>query len=112
MAIRDRDYLKRPSDTGGRGWFELSLIPLKAFVLLALPLTLFADSTYMPWLTTLDMSLDVFFGWLCLLCFLVFLIAAAVQTFVGPAGAARRSIWFAVLAFILGAILSPLFALV
>jgi hypothetical protein len=98
------------SDTSRRRWFEWPFLPLKVFVLLALPLAFFADSRHMPWLTTLDMSLDMFVGWICLLCFLVFLIAAVIQRFLGPEGAARRSIWFAVLAFILGAILSPLFS--
>ena len=65
----------------------------------------------MPWLAALDMSLDMFVGWLCLLCCLVFVVAAVVEKSIGREGAARRTIWFAVLAFILGAILSPLFSI-
>ena len=93
-----------------REWFERLLLPLEAFVLLALPLVCFADSRHMPWLASLGMSLDMFVGWLCLVFSLAFVIAAVIQKFVGPEGASRRSICFAVLAFILGAILSPLFA--
>jgi hypothetical protein len=99
------------SEASKRRWFELSLFPLKLFVLLALPLVFFADSPRMPWLAALDMSLDMLVGWLCLLCSVVFVSASVVQKYFGPEGAARRSIWFAVLAFILGAILSPLFAI-
>ena len=80
------------------------------FVLLALLLIFFVDSKHMPWLAPLDMSLDMFVGWLCLFCAPVFLLAAGIQKFVGPQGAAQGSIIFAVLAFILGVTLSPLFA--
>ena len=94
-----------------RGWFEWALLPFKVFGLLALPLILFADSARMPWLPSLDMGLDMSVGWLCLLCSLVLGVAAVVQKFIGPDGAARRTFWFAVLAFVVGAILSPLFVI-
>jgi hypothetical protein len=97
-------------ETSSWAWLRWWLLPLKVFVLLALPLVFLSDSPYMPWLTPFDMSLDMFVGWLCLLCFLVFLIAAIIQRLVGPPRAARWSILFAVLSLILGAILSPLFA--
>ena len=98
------------SHTLKRGWFEWALLPVKVFVLLALPLVLFADSPRMPWLASLDMGLDMLVGWLCILCSLVFVVASLVQGLVGPAGAARRCFWFALLAFIVGGILSPLFS--
>ncbi len=65
----------------------------------------------MPWLTPLDISLDMLVGWLCLFCAVAFLVAAVFQRIVGPPGAARGSIVFAVLAFLLGITLSPLFAI-
>ncbi len=91
-------------------WLEWSLLPLKVFVLLALPLIFFAESPRLPWLATFDRGLDLLVGWLCLLCSPLMLIASLIQKLFGPEGAARRSILFAVLAFIIGAILSPLFA--
>ena len=93
-----------------RGWVEWSLVPLKVFVLLALCVVPFADSSAMPSVPALDMGLDMLVGWVCLFCSLVFTGASLIQRSFGPEGAARRSIVFAVLAFIIGAILSPLFA--
>lgn len=99
-----------PCQTLKRGWFEWTLLPLKVFVLLAVAVIPFADSSSMPAVPALDMDLDVLVGWLCLLCSLVFVVASVIQKSVSPEGTARRSVGFAVLAFIVGAILSPLFA--
>jgi hypothetical protein len=93
-----------------REWAEWWLLPLKVFVVLAVGVVPFADSSAMPSVPALDMSLDMLVGWVCLFCSLVFTAASVIQRFFGPEGAARRSVAFAVVAFILGAILSPLFA--
>ena len=98
-----------PCQTLKRGWFEWTLLLLKVFGLLAVAVIPFADSSSMPAVPALDMDLDVLVGWLCLLCSVVFVVASVIQKWVSP-GAARRSVGFAVLAFIVGAILSPLFA--
>ena len=86
------------------------LLPFKVFVLLSLPLICFANSAQMPRLSGLDMELDTLVGWLCLLCSLVLGVASAVIKLTGRGGGARSNFWFALLAFIVGAILSPLFA--
>jgi hypothetical protein len=92
-------------------WLRWGLLPFKAFALLALPLIPLADSAGMPWIPSLDLGLDMLVGWLCLLCSLVLVVAAVVQKFIGPVGAAWRTLCFAVLAFIVGAFLSPLFVI-
>jgi hypothetical protein len=99
----------RAPDKMRKRWFEWSLLPLKALVLLALPFLFFADSKLVPWLKPLDMSLDMLVGWLCLFCAVAFTVAAGFQRFMGLPGGARGSIAFAVLALLLGVTLSPLF---
>jgi hypothetical protein len=98
-----------PEKRRGR-WFEWFLIPLKALVLFTLPLLFFADSKYLPWLVRLDMSPDMLAGWLCLFCAVALAAAGGYQRFADRPEAARGSFIFAVLAFLLGITLSPLFA--
>ena len=78
-----------PCQTLKRGWFEWTLLPLKVFVLLAVAVIPFADSSSMPAVPALDMDLDVLVGWLCLLCSLVFVVASVIQKSVSPEGTAR-----------------------
>jgi hypothetical protein len=96
-------------ETFKQSWVHWSLIPFKVFVLLAIPVIPFCESNALPRLSWLDIGMDMFVGWLCLLCAGIFGVAAVIQRFTGPEGAARWNFWFAVLAFLMGAFLSPIF---
>ena len=84
---------------------------MKAIVLLALPFMFLADSAWMPWVPWLDLSLDMLIGWLCLGFAVILAVAGAIQRWIGPEGAARRTFLFAALALLVGVVLSPMLAI-